>query len=272
MTGVDTPRGVVDDSAAHDAAVAEIVWLMTKAGPFGSPAERAANLLDRLGTRGSAAHTYLDTLARAKQYVDDNIHEGVICPCCGQTAHLYRRALNAGMARALILLHRACPDAPYDQQWLYKPDVLRGVGAAARDESLLRFWGLLEDSQERRADGGKAGWWRVTNDGHSFARGNLRVPRYVTVYNGQSHGLEGPDIDVRDALGHRFNYDDLMRGVCHGHQCTRAGAHPDSGGGAVRGGGRCQDHPHQPYGHRRFGARAVHLRRVVPHAGLVHAA
>lgn len=139
----------------------------------------------------------VDTLADAQVYVVEGAAEGgVNCPCCGQFAKEYRRALNSGMAKALVSMYQADPYLG----WLHKPTVLRGVGSSARDESLLRFWGLLEESTEPRGDGGRSGWWRVTYSGKAFVKGWLLVPSHVRIYNGRSLGLEGDLISIKDVL------------------------------------------------------------------------
>ncbi len=98
--------------------------------------------------------------------------------------------------------------------WMHKPTVLSGLGAAARDESLLRYWGLTEEERGlRRDDGGRAGFWRVTSLGSEFARGLTRVPKYALVYDSRCLGLDGAEfVDIREALGDRFDYDELMAG------------------------------------------------------------
>jgi len=204
-----------DDSADREGALDELVWLLTKAGPFGSARERAANVLQAITTApygglSGAAYRYVDTLARAKRDLQAGLADGTHCPCCGQRAQLYHRALNSGMAAALVVLTRESLPG----EWVHKPTVLRGLGASARDEALLRYWELLEDSLEVREDGGKNGWWRVTPKGRAFVEDpSMTVPKYVNVYSGQSHGLDGPPITIVDALGQRFNYGELLRGV-----------------------------------------------------------
>jgi hypothetical protein len=121
---------------------------------------------------------------------------------------VYRRKLNSGMAYALIRFWRAA-----GRDFAHKPTVLRGVGAAARDESLLRFWGLLEEEQARREDGGRAGWWRVTELGERFVLDRVRLPKYARIYDGRLLELDASQtLSVVEALGERFNYAELLAG------------------------------------------------------------
>lgn len=146
------------------------------------------------------------TLVEARAWLSQQLTEGARCPCCTQVAREYRRRLNSGMAYALCVLYRSNRGVG----WVHKPTVLRGVGAAARDESLLRHWGLLEESVEQRPDGGRAGWWRVTELGAAFVRGETRVREYVVMFGNRPLRLEGGYIDIERALGSRFNYRELI--------------------------------------------------------------
>lgn len=148
-----------------------------------------------------------DTLLdEARTWLRMRREEGAKCPCCKQLTRVYRRRLNSGMAHALILLYKAA-----GTDWVHKPTILSGVGAAARDESLLRYWGLLyEATHAERPDGGRAGWWRVTAPGAEFVRGERSVPEYVVVYDGRGLRTEGRMISIQDALGKRFNLNELL--------------------------------------------------------------
>jgi hypothetical protein len=160
----------------------------------------------------SSGHVYEEmppdpgaTLEEARAWLRLRREEGAKCPCCKQLTRVYRRRLNSGMARALVLLYKAG-----GTDWVHKPTILGGVGAAARDESLLRYWGLLAEADARRQDGGRAGWWRVTLPGAEFVLGERLVPEYVVVYDSRALRTEGKMIDIQMALGNRFNLDDLL--------------------------------------------------------------
>lgn len=95
--------------------------------------------------------------------------------------------------------------------WIHKPTVLRGVGAAARDESISRYWSLTEEETSvRRDDGGRAGYWRITGLGERFVLAAVRVPKYAHIYDGSCLRLSGDPVSIVDCLGDRFNYRELM--------------------------------------------------------------
>ena len=82
------------------------------------------------------------------------------------------------------------------------------------DEAKTRYWGLLEAMPDaKREDGStRTGWWRLTGRGADFVRGDLLVPKHARIYDGRLLGLDDTAgvIGIRDALGSRFDYDELM--------------------------------------------------------------
>jgi hypothetical protein len=149
------------------------------------------------------------TLGDARDKLRELVWDGHRCPCCTQYAQVYKRTINAGIARALIVMHRAEPGG----DWMHKPTVLSGLGAAARDESIARYWGLLEEETTLRADGGRAGWWRVTPKGRQFVLGLISVPKYAHIYDGRALKLDGKPVDIAECLGKKFDYRELMHGI-----------------------------------------------------------
>lgn len=154
------------------------------------------------------------TLAEAEQWVRENGAEGVICPCCHQVAKVYKRKLNRAMAYSLIVLYRLSGEAD-EAGFIDVPRALAKHNLVAvlrsREYQKLRYWGLAEAKGEKRDDGGKAGKYRITETGMLFVVGNLAVPRHVYLYNGAVMSLDTTEkITIREALGDRFNYDELM--------------------------------------------------------------
>jgi len=133
---------------------------------------------------------------------------GVRCPCCNQHVKCQPRLLNSIMARVLIALYRA--DNGTGNSLHLQTVSAHAANHHGGDGAKLRYWGLIETDSRARGDGGKAGFWRITPEGRAFVRGLSTVPKYAVVLDGACLGLEGPQIDIRDALGSDFNYDDLM--------------------------------------------------------------
>lgn len=151
------------------------------------------------GTQGS--------LVEAREWIKDQVinGNGAKCPCCLQLAKQYRRKLNSGMAFALVKMY-----TEHGTNWQDKTVTLRGVASAARDESLLRHWGLLEEASKTREDGGHAGWWRVTEAGQMFAQGRSMVHSHVLLYDNRFRGLVGEQVTIQDCLGKSFDLAELL--------------------------------------------------------------
>ena len=147
-----------------------------------------------------------ETLGAAREWLRHRVDEGAICPCCTQFAKVYRRRIHHTMARDLVILHQAV-----GSEWSHVADVIAQNGRTfGGDFGKLTYWGLTEELQEKREDGGRAGWWRITPLGHRFVLREVRVPKYARVYDGRCLSLTGEPVSITDALGDKFDYDELM--------------------------------------------------------------
>ena len=161
--------------------------------------------------------TSFTTLADAIGWIVENRNDGAECPCCGQLAKVYRRSITGSMAYVLILIDRHFQT---ETDWLHVPTYLGRVAggtAATRggDWAKLVHWGLLVECDAVRDDGSdRAGYYKITDLGKQFVRGDVRVPKYVYLYDGARmvrSASEDPVVSIRDALKETFNYDDLMK-------------------------------------------------------------
>lgn len=144
------------------------------------------------------------TLATARAWLTAKLKNGGgKCPCCTQLAKVYRRTINAGMARSLIRMYR---------EWGLEEGYLPDLPADSREEGKLAHWGLVQEADETRPDGGRAGWWRVTKKGEDFIKHGLMVPKHILIYDSRCLGYDDPKelIDIRTALTEKFNLEELM--------------------------------------------------------------
>lgn len=142
------------------------------------------------------------TLGEARNYLLARLEAGVKCPCCTQMAKEYRRPLNAGMALSLLRMYQAGKT-----DYVNVTTVCIG---GSREEGKLRFWDLVQESDEVRPDGGKAGWWRVTAKGEAFVMGDIRVRSHARVFDNTFLGFEGSMVTIDDCLGRKFDLGELM--------------------------------------------------------------
>ena len=156
------------------------------------------------------------TLAEAKAQVEAGRAEGIECPCCGQFARTYRRKLPGTSAVVMIAMHQS-KQADRDG-FIFMPDLLTRVGRRAErqggDWAKAVHWGMIRQHPGERPDGSKRnGWWKLTEVGRAFVTDAIAVQKYAVVFDNQCLGLEGERVRVRDVLGTRFNYEELLRGV-----------------------------------------------------------
>lgn len=152
-----------------------------------------------------------DSLLLARAEVFAKLDAGSECPCCGQLAKAYARSLHSGMAAFLIWL---CREHTQAGDWIDVPKrAPRWVLQRVRDFSILRMWDLIEKRPAKSGETNRgSGWWRPTLRGYAFAEGKAKVPQKVVTFNGQARRFEGEDVDIRAALGTKFDFDALWSG------------------------------------------------------------
>jgi hypothetical protein len=141
----------------------------------------------------------------------------VACPCCTRRVKMFKRKLNSGMASILVWIYRVTPTMGDDEGWLHVTKTLleHRSNAVAKEYSKLRFWGLLEPRPKGLEDREKrgSGYWRITQKGRAFCRGEVSVPRHAYIFDNQLFGHGSEETTLREALGDRFDWDELMSGT-----------------------------------------------------------
>lgn len=145
----------------------------------------------------------IETLADAVDFVNSNLEKGHRCPCCQQYARIWKRSIGRTMALEFLRLCRLSYDAPGEFFHIRQFNVLGG------DFCKLAYWELIEPLVE---DGRtRGGFWRVTAKGWEFARGVLRLPSVVFLYNNVCLGMSATEtVTISDALKTAFDFDVLM--------------------------------------------------------------
>jgi len=148
------------------------------------------------------------TLAEAKEWLLGQIESGQIvrCPCCTQDAKMYQRAITSEGARVLIDMYQTDR-----QDWVHAASMKSYKGG---DAVKPRYWGLIEKMEGTRPDGStRNGYWRLTDLGRRFVEGTYSPPAWVWTYDEELvAGPSGPPRGIREAVGRKFNYEDLMAG------------------------------------------------------------
>lgn len=143
-----------------------------------------------------------------------NRNEGAECPCCSQYVKMYRRSITSSMAWALLLVYRHMQKHP-KLEWVHAQDFLKKqpVPAAVMsgDFSKMEHWGLITKKHGVREDGSKrVGFYALTEKGKLFCENKVSVPQKAHIYNQSLFGFSGKNINIREALKKKFDYDELM--------------------------------------------------------------
>lgn len=151
------------------------------------------------------------TLEEAKQYIAENFITGTQCPCCTQMVRQYSYKLYDSSAAALIRLYNLT---------LFKGDGefhVKDYAEAtehytrASHFAELRWWGLIEKMENPSKKAPSAGYWYITEKGKQFVRNEIKVKESIKMFNNQFHGFEGNEISISEALGTKFDYNQIFQ-------------------------------------------------------------
>lgn len=156
-------------------------------------------------------------LRKAQEELVEGAAKGTRCPCCGRLAKVYVERLHSSMARSLVWMVQRweaarLPDgAPPDGFWIEPQREAPRHVLRSRKLGRLEHWALLE-SRPNVEDPTKrtSGQWRPTLLGVRFVNDSATVPSRIYLYQNRVVGQEKTRIGIRDALGKRFNYEELM--------------------------------------------------------------
>lgn len=63
------------------------------------------------------------------------------------------------------------------------------------------------DDKKKRS----SGYWRATEKGQQFAKGEIEIPKYVFTLDNKVVGYSKDQINIYDALSKKFNYQELFK-------------------------------------------------------------
>ena len=148
------------------------------------------------------------TLEEAKTWLRARIEKGATCPLCHQYAKLYKRKLNAGMAKFLLDFYKL---GRHDKFHHIANLLHFQTKTSGTDFYLLKFWGLIQDRpKDPDSDTKTSGYWQITDHGIAFVRCEVKLKSHVCLYGGRFFGFEGQDVTIDQCLGDRFSYSELM--------------------------------------------------------------
>jgi hypothetical protein len=168
---------------------------------------------DQMSLLGDAPEpTETDTLSKARLQVEHLLDHGSHCPCCGQYCKVYRRKFTSEMAAWLIWMYR---DYATLTKWRYGcnhwVDVKR-YSLRGGDYAKTAYWGLAERKPKDPEDTSKrtSGLWKPTVKGEHFVQQRISIPSHAFVYNNEVKWFSDSKVDIVQALGNKFDYEELM--------------------------------------------------------------
>jgi len=134
--------------------------------------------------------------------------KGTLCPVCGRLVKVYRRKLHAEMARFLIRLVNRYKIYPryYTTREIFGKD-----NKAVTDGVYLVHWGLIEKASSINEAQAPTGSYRPTDKGLRFSHNLEYVPTHVHLLGGKVVGWSDRTTTIKQALGDKFNYVELMQ-------------------------------------------------------------
>lgn len=149
-----------------------------------------------------------DTLEDAKQYTREHWEKGVRCPCCDQLVKLYKRPLYSTIAADLIRLYKL-----NHSEYHHIAKILGNNRSGGGDFAKLIYWELVEELEKDPEDttARTSGMWKITQKGKDFVKDMVNVPSHALIYDGRFLGFTKETIDIKQALGKKFDYEELMK-------------------------------------------------------------
>lgn len=144
-----------------------------------------------------------ETIAQAKSYLKENHEKGVKCPCCDQMVKLYHIKLGSNMAMFLISLVNL-------YQTYNRPIHYKECKFESRNYPFLQHWGLAHTNISETPDKKTSGLWMPTERGINFVNKMIKIQSTALIYNNKCFGFEGENITIEEALGNKFNYNELV--------------------------------------------------------------
>jgi len=141
-------------------------------------------------------------VSEARKDLLNQLDVGVECPCCGQFAKEYKRKLNSAMALYLIRLYKLTEGYHHISE-------IDGANRGG-DFAKMKYYGFIEEEINEDTSKRTSGVWKITPEGRAFALNESTVTSHFRVYNGELLGFTGEQINIIEALGQHFNYEELM--------------------------------------------------------------
>lgn len=133
------------------------------------------------------------------------------CPHCGRYAQVYKRHINATIAKQLIMLMKL---GGFDNNYIHASNLIPDGQTGQGDLTKAKYFGLIKAMPETSDAKKSSGYWSLTEDGHLFVTGKKDIPEHALIFDDKVIGVSQEKIFISDALASGgFNYSDLIQGI-----------------------------------------------------------
>lgn len=146
------------------------------------------------------------TLDESKEWLQENVDEGAICPCCERFDKIYNRRVCVSAITNLVSLYRVTKNKGagyYHYSDFFAGKVFPG------DMARLRFIGLVSRDDTEVGTKKTSGMYKITEDGIAFVNGHLAIPERMFFYHDQLVAVSPEEKHIQE-LWPDFNYQELM--------------------------------------------------------------
>jgi len=135
------------------------------------------------------------TLIEAQEFISENIFDGVDCPCCEQLVKVQTQYFHKSLTEALFWIYFASSKVhtKHHHMNIHKTFAqleLSGLSSYSK----LEYWGLIKKHKSEK------GYWKITEKGKSYLKGELKIKSKVLTYNGKVVSTTGKAFLVSESL------------------------------------------------------------------------
>jgi hypothetical protein len=142
-----------------------------------------------------------------KDYLKVLQGKGGNCPCCDRTGKYNAFSITKKNAQALIWIYYNGDE----HGWVNTANNAPRDFMRAKTFSNMRYWGLIEpypnDDKEKRG----SGYWRITNKGIKYLKGEMPLPYKAYIYNRTLMGYGEKEVFFTECFKEYFKLDETRR-------------------------------------------------------------
>lgn len=150
----------------------------------------------------------METIKEAKKFIEENITEGVKCPCCLRLIKLETVRFSEDMALFLIMFYKWHVRNGFDHYVnFYELIETFNDDKVKFDFSFvdLKHWGLIEQGEGKYVQ-----YWKLTDLGFKFVIAEAVVQEFAHLVSGEFKSFSGSLLGIVGMLEGKYSYKELM--------------------------------------------------------------